>query len=79
MQSNGINALAIRRGTWKLIPAAARKPGGKGKRGTDGRAQLFNLAEDLSETKNVADEDPQVVKEMSALLEQVRAKAQSRP
>jgi arylsulfatase A-like enzyme len=73
------SALALRKGSWKLIPAA---PAGKGKKGK-GRgpksAELYNLADDLSETKNVADQHPEIVKEMTALLQTVHEKGRSRP
>jgi arylsulfatase A len=82
-QTNGTNNLAIRKGPWKLIPA---NPGGryaKAKAKGDGKGaapgpQLYNLAEDLGETRNVAAEHPEIVKELSALLEDVRAKGRSR-
>jgi arylsulfatase A-like enzyme len=73
------SALALRKGSWKLIPAA---PAGKGKKGK-GRgpksAELYNLADDLSETKNVADQHPEIVKAMTALLQTVHEKGRSRP
>jgi arylsulfatase A-like enzyme len=75
------NALAIRKGAWKLIPA---NPGGSGKGKGKGKEavagpQLYNLADDLGETKNVADQHPEIVKELSDLLTQVREKGRSRP
>ena len=81
--------LAIRKGNWKFIPAgpvgrgAAKK--GKGKKGeADGEddkpaGQLFDLAKDLGEETNVASEHPEVVRELSTLLQQVRQKGRSRP
>jgi len=53
---------AIRSGDWKLIEFFE-----------DGRLELYNLAEDLSETKNVADAHPEKVKELHARLKQWRA------
>jgi arylsulfatase A-like enzyme len=88
MQTNGTNNLAIRKGPWKFIPgnpgggyAKAKAKGeakGEGKAAGPG-AQLFNLADDLAETRNVAAEHPEIVKELTALLEDVRAKGRSRP
>lgn len=72
--------LAIRQGTWKLIPAG---PVGaaKAKAGKRGRApaELFNLADDLSETTNVAAQHPDKVKELTELLGQIRTQGRSRP
>ncbi len=62
--------MAVRQGPWKLI-----QPGGKAK----GGPQLFNLAEDLGETKNLAEQQPAKVKELAALLEKCRAAARTRP
>ena len=72
-------AYAIRYGDWKLIPANAVKQAngmGSGANPDDPRfaaaivreTLLFNLAEDPAETKNLASEHPEKVKEMSALL-----------
>jgi arylsulfatase A-like enzyme len=75
------SALAIRKGAWKLIPAGAAGAG-KGKKGKakgPTRAELYNLADDLGETKNLAAEHPDLVKEMTALLQQAREKGRSRP
>jgi len=71
------NGLAIRKGPWKLI---ARGPAGaaKGKKGGGG-PELYNLADDLGETKNLAAQRPDLVKELSDLLEQVRERGRSRP
>jgi len=67
--------LAIRKGPWKCIPG-----GGKGKaKGAAGGAQLYNLADDIGETRNVAAMHPEIVKELSALLDEVRRKGRSRP
>ena len=47
----------------------------------EGRAgpELFNLADDLAEATNLAAENPEVVKELSALLAKVREGPRSRP
>jgi hypothetical protein len=78
----GSGALAIRQGPWKLIPASGAA-GGKGKKkGKAGAAgggdALFNLAEDLSETNNLAAKYPDRVKELAALLEKVTTQGRSR-
>ncbi len=70
------NALAIRKGQWKLIPHG---PAGKGKKGAGGGAELYNLAGDIGETRNVAAQHPGIVKELSDLLDRVRDRGRSRP
>ena len=65
-------ALAVRRGPWKLIPDGGKKKAAAG-------PQLYNLADDLGETKNLAAEKPEVVKELTALLAKVREGPGSRP
>jgi arylsulfatase A-like enzyme len=55
--------IALRRGAWKLIPQRKNAP-----------LELYNLADDIGETKNVAAENPRVVKEMSDLLDELRRK-----
>jgi arylsulfatase A-like enzyme len=84
MQTNGTSNLAIRKGPWKLIPANAGGGYAKAKakaeaKGPAAGPQLFNLADDLAETKNVAADHPEIVKELSALLEEIRTKGRSRP
>jgi arylsulfatase A-like enzyme len=59
--------VALRQGTWKFIPAA----GGAKKDKPGGGAQLYNLATDLAETRNVAGEQPERVTEMQAMLKKI--------
>jgi len=81
----GSGALGIRKGPWKLIPAGQTlppKPGKKAKataKAKSGAGELFNLADDLGETKNLAAARPEIVKELSALLQQLQDKGRSRP
>ena len=60
-QDNTAGAIALRKGPWKFIPrperAGAAKKGG-------GSVQLYNLDNDLSETTNIADKHPGIVKAM---------------
>jgi arylsulfatase A-like enzyme len=63
--------IALRKGDWKLVKA----PGGSLKGGqliakatTDG-AQLYNLANDLGESTDLAAKEPEKVKELTALWE----------
>jgi arylsulfatase A-like enzyme len=55
-------SIGVRKGPWKLIeePGAARNP------------QLYNLAEDLAETTNLAKQHPKKVRELSELLDTIR-------
>lgn len=55
----------LRRGNWKYIPTQP--------------AQLYDLATDLGETKNLATEQPERVQEMKALLEKLIADGRSTP
>lgn len=67
IQANSVKSLAIRKGPWKLIPAAR------------GPAQLYNLATDPGETKDLAPRRPEIVKELSGLLAEVRRRGRTRP
>lgn len=55
---------AVREGDWKLIEFHA-----------DGRKELYNLRDDLSETRNLAEREPRVTKRLSALLHDWRKKS----
>lgn len=74
--------LAIRAGDWKYIP---ERPGPKRTQNTDTETgndpavQLYNLASDPRETKNIASEHPDKVKELAALLETEKAKGMEAP
>jgi arylsulfatase A len=61
--SNGTPGL--RRANWKLIPLD--------------QPELYNLADDLGEQKNLAGEKPELVAEMKALYEQLIANGRSTP
>ncbi|MBM3891629.1 MAG: arylsulfatase, partial [Verrucomicrobia bacterium] len=61
----------LRKGPWKLI--FERDPETK----TD--ARLYNLDDDLGETKNLAAEKPELVAEMKALMEKLIADGRSTP
>jgi arylsulfatase A-like enzyme len=71
----GGGGLAIRQGPWKLIPARGGKPG----KPAGATPELYNLADDLGETKDLAADRPDKVKELAALLKQVRGNGRSRP
>jgi arylsulfatase A len=90
-QDNAGSALALRKGPWKLVPGNVRgrrkaKPvvehpaEAVAKRDyPPAAAQLYNLADDLSETKNVAAAHPDIVAEMSAKLAALKKNGRSRP
>jgi len=66
---------AVRSGPWKLYLALENKikalHGGQ-KKGVKTEAELYNLDEDISETRNVAKDHPDIVKRLEALAEQAR-------
>lgn len=69
---------SVRNGAWKYI--AASGSGGWGKGGDQSQPiQLYNLAEDLGETKNLAAEHPERVEQMKALLEELIINGRSTP
>lgn len=69
---------ALRRGAWKYI--AAPGSGGGSRDGDPTQpVQLYNLADDLGETKNLAAARPKKVAEMKALLEELVAAGRSTP
>ena len=70
--------MGVRMGQWKLVTAAGLGKKGKGKE-VEATPELYNLADDLSETTNLAQKHPDKVKELTALLQQVRTKGRSRP
>lgn len=74
--------LSLIQGDWKYIEP------GKGARfnrstntelGNDPEPQLYNLKNDLGEKTNLADKHPEKVKEMAALLQEIRERGRSRP
>lgn len=69
---------SVRQGEWKYI--AAPGSGGWGKGGDPSQpVQLYNLANDLGETKNLAAAMPEKVAEMQALLERLITNGRSTP
>ncbi|MGH7943884.1 MAG: sulfatase family protein [Opitutaceae bacterium] len=66
----GFTLDAVRSGPWKLHLALADALPGK-KKGPS-QPQLFNLADDIGETKNVAAANPEVVRRLQALAETMR-------
>lgn len=54
---NETNQIAVRRGDWKLIVKS-------------GRCELYNLAEDVHEDHNLADQHPDIVEQLVAIVHQ---------
>jgi len=64
--------MAIRMGDWKLLLNAGEQAAEETPAGGDnatGKVELYNLAEDIGESRNLAAAQPQKVKEMRARLE----------
>jgi arylsulfatase A-like enzyme len=70
-------AQSIRKGNWKLVPNPPR-PRAQQNRGAAGPPELYDLVNDIGETKNLAKEHPDVVEELSDLLEKVQAQDRTR-
>ncbi|MFN9819982.1 MAG: arylsulfatase, partial [Akkermansiaceae bacterium] len=69
---------AVRNGPWKYIPAPGS--GGWGKGGDQSQpVQLYNLDDDIGETKNLAAAMPEKVAEMNSLLEKIITDGRSTP
>lgn len=73
---------AVRKGPWKYLPGS---DGGGGWSGLSAepkitsRVQLYNLADDLGEKQNLADEQPDRVAELQSLLDSLVDNGRSRP
>jgi arylsulfatase A-like enzyme len=67
------NALAIRQGPWVLLPVPTKKD----KKSVPN--ELYNLDDDLSQTRNVSMQHPDRVRDMTALLNKIRDDGRSRP
>ena len=92
-QNNNGSALALRKNEWKFIPGhgggkAARRKKAQPEKPSEAVAdndlppasgELYNLAADLSETKNIAAQHPEIAKEMAAKLKQIHEQGRSRP
>lgn len=66
----GMNGLALRQGNWKFISPGKGGPMFKSMRsGNSPEAQLYDLSQDPGETKNLAKEQPEKVKELAAVFE----------
>lgn len=82
IEHNSAGTLSLIKGPWKYIePSDARAYNSYTdiELGNDPNPQLYNLEEDLGEQQNVAADHPEVVAELSALLQQLREDGRSRP
>lgn len=59
-----VPGVSVRQGDWKLIRRFTERPGDY-----EGVHELFNLAEDLGETKNLAADLPDTVRSLDALID----------
>ncbi|MCU0980900.1 MAG: arylsulfatase [Pirellulaceae bacterium] len=92
-QNNSGTAMALRKGTWKYVPGhggskADRRKKAKPEKPSEAVAdrdlppaggELYNLAEDLSETTNIAAAHPELVAELAAKLQSLKDNGRSRP
>lgn len=73
------SVLSLRDGNWKYIQpgkGARVNPNTNTEMGNDPAPQLYDLAADLGETRNVAADHPDRVKQMSATIEKIRGGGQ---
>jgi arylsulfatase A-like enzyme len=69
---------SLRKGSWKII--FGQKGGGFGEApGTAATGQLYDLATDLGETKNLWKEQPELVAELAATMTRLVADGRSTP
>ena len=70
------NGLSFRQGSWKLIPAGPSRLAGTPKKAAAKKAgqpaELYDLANDLGETKNLAESKPELVRSMTESLDRIR-------
>ena len=75
-------ALSLRQGPWKYIEPSNQPKMNRNTHtelGNDPAPQLYNLAADLGETRNVAPQHPERAKAMAAELQRIRQSGRSRP
>jgi arylsulfatase A-like enzyme len=63
---------AVRSGRWKLYLPLERKWVSFGRKTRTAKAELYDLAADLAETTNLAEQHPEVVQRLLALAEEAR-------
>ena len=72
---SGFNLQAVRKGPWKLALASQNETMGRPARSdaTTNTPRLYNLDQEIGEKTNLAGSNPEIVKELSALGETMRA------
>jgi arylsulfatase A-like enzyme len=63
---------ALRQGPWKIVQLKVSTP-------TPAAPELYNLADDLSETQDVAARHPEVVKRLMKLMDRAHRRSESYP
>ena len=76
LQNNGQRPLALRQGNWLLLGLGPRRLNASATAGPS--YELYDLATDLGETKNLANSNPEKVTELARRLEQLQASGRSR-
>ena len=72
--------MAIRRGPWNLICFKRRGKNETAETQKKGsRRELYNLGDDLGETRDLAGERPEIVRELEALMQKLIADGRSTP
>ena len=82
MSPNQKSHLSLRQGDWKIIFGQAGGGFGGGAAKAENaapRVQLYDLAADLGETKNLAAEKPELVAELTAVMEKLVNEGRSTP
>lgn len=69
------NGLSVRKGNWKYVPG---NPNANKTGRNPVKDSLFDLSSDIGEKQNVADEKPELMTELKALIEKVRADGRTR-
>jgi len=79
-QPNSGSTLALRIGDWKVLSYASAKPvKGRTYEKGPGKYELYNLADDPEEKKNLARQHPERLKRMLERLEAIKKAGRSRP
>ena len=74
---SGNGTFAVRKGRWKWIEGIPAK--GRGKTGSRGVEELYDLDEDPGEKVNLIQARPEVANELGAFLNKTRGEEYSRP
>ena len=65
--------IALRQGDWKLVKAIGGGADGSARKASTEGAHLYNLAEDIGEKNNLAEKNPEKLKELTAVWNQMNA------